>query len=219
MSVQTNMQKATIINLDTGVSIACQFNPGEYTFRKRNQWKETPNKGNDVPTFDFSGGKPATLKLKLFFDTTETGEDVRLKYTNDIWNIMKVNPDKVNPRTGKGEPPECRFMWGKVWHFTAVITNISQKFTMFLADGTPVRATLDVTFQQIKDDQKYPFQNPTSRSEYRKTRVVRQGDRIDLIAFEEFGDPNRWYELAKFNNISNPMELQAGQVLDIPLQL
>lgn len=212
-----NKQKATIYNLETGESVTCQFNPGEYTIKKQNRWKQTAGKGKEVPSFEFSGGKPASLKMKLFFDTTDAGQDVRTTYTNNLWKMMKVG--RKNNATGKGEPPGCRFEWGKTWSFEAVIKTINQKFTMFLGDGTPVRATLDVTFEQVRNEDDYPFQNPTSRSEPRKTRVVHPGDRLDLIAFEEYGDPNRWYDLAEANALEDPMALQSGQVLKIPILL
>ncbi len=210
----TNKQNATIINLDSPhESVICQFNPGEYTIRKRNSWKSNVGKGKDLPDFEFKGGKPATLKMKLFFDTSSDGADVRL-LTNRLWGIMKIKKDL---RSNRGEPPRCRFLWGKIWNFVAVITNINQKFTMFLSDGTPIRATLDVTFQQIIEDDKYPFQNPTSRSEPRRTRRVQPGDRLDLIAFEEYGDADRWLDLAEANDMEDPMSLESGQILNIPI--
>lgn len=209
-----NKQKAVIMNLETGEKVACQFNPNEYTITKRNSWKQASGKGKEVPSFEFSGGKPAKLKLKLFFDTTGAGEDVR-DHTRKLWGMMKIG--KINPQTNKGEPPQCRFWWGSTWNFTAAVTNINQKFTMFLGDGTPVRATLDVTFQQVKDENSYPFQNPTSRSEPRRTRRVAPGDRLDLIAFQEYGDASRWLELADVNDLEDPMLLEVGQILKIPL--
>jgi hypothetical protein len=118
----------------------------------------------------------------------------------------------------KGSPTYCRFQWGKTWSFTAVVSSVTLKFTMFLADGTPVRATGDVTFTQATDGKTYPFQNPTSRSQPRKTRVIMPGDRLDLIAFDEYGDANRWYELAQANRLDDPLDLKPGQVLEIPIR-
>jgi hypothetical protein len=212
---ESNIQKATIVNInDTSQYVTCQFNPEEYSLKKQNSWKEKPVKGMEVPELEFSGGKPATLKMKLFFDTTATGEDVRQTYTDKLWDMMKLST--TNQATGKGEPPKCQFQWGSNLYFTAVIKDINQKFTMFLRDGTPVRAKLDVTFQQVEDDNHYPPQNPTSVSVARRTRVIGPGDRLDLIAYDEYGDPNRWYDLAKANDLSNPMALQIGQILQIP---
>ncbi|MCL4298050.1 MAG: LysM peptidoglycan-binding domain-containing protein [Anaerolineae bacterium] len=207
-----NIQKATIINLDTGEPFVCQFNPTEYTLRKQNSLRTAGGAGQNNPGTQSTGGQPATLTMKLFFDTTELGTDVRL-LTNRLWNLMRVNKDK----SGQGEPSKCQFIWGKTLFFTAFITSISQQFIMFRSDGTPVRAKLDVTFQEVKDDEEQEPQNPTSHSEPRRTRVVRPGDRLDLIAFAEYGDASRWLELAQANDLEEPLNLTAGQILRIPL--
>ncbi|MCB9076083.1 MAG: LysM peptidoglycan-binding domain-containing protein [Anaerolineaceae bacterium] len=214
------MEKARIVNLTTNKFVECQFNPNEYTISKQNQWTAKTKKGMDVGETDFGGGQPATLQLKLFFDTSEKGEDVRV-YTNKIWELMLIDNSTKNDKTKKGEPPQCQFQWGKTSgsseasYFTAVIKQISQKFVMFLSDGTPVRATLDVSFQQYKDDKIFPPQNPTSRSAARKVWVVVEGQTLDWIAYREYGSPAAWRHIAETNGIDNPFDLQPGQILNL----
>ena len=156
-----------------------------------------------------------TLQMDLFFDTYEAGDDVRTKYTNKIWKLMMINKDKKD-KGHKGWPPLCEFRWGQSWSFKAVITSLSQKFTLFLANGTPVRSTMKVTFQQAVEEGKYPGQNPTTVTKpgY-KTRRVKQGETLDWIAFDEYEDSTLWRFLADTNNLDDPMELTAGQVLAI----
>ncbi len=122
--------KASIKNIDTGETIRLQFNPTEYEFRKSNTWSTETRKGENVPQVNFDGGSAAELSLKLLFDTYETGEDVREKYTNALARLALVNPDRIDAKSGKGRPPDCEFKWGEVWSFTAVATSINQKFTM-----------------------------------------------------------------------------------------
>src|SRR5438067_7614952 len=138
------------------------FNPKEYSFTKKNTWTPGKATGGNVPDFEFGGGEPATLSLKLFFDTYETGKDVRVQYTDKIWNLMMIDPNLTDPKTQKGRPPKVRFQWGKEWSFEAVITSITQTFMLFGEDGTPLRAQLDVGFQQVKDELTHPPQNPSS---------------------------------------------------------
>jgi hypothetical protein len=219
--------KAEIHNLDGGAKIVCMFNPREYTFTKQNNWRQDSQKGGNVGRLEFGGGAPASLKIQLFFDTYEShppfssaGEDVR-KYTKALWDMMKVSDRKKHPKTGKGEPPRCRFQWGNLWSFEAVIESISQKFTMFLPNGTPVRATLDVAFKQLADEGQYPRQNPTSGGNPGdRLRAVRQGETLAHIAFDEYGDATVWRHLAALNNVEDPLRLRAGQLLVIaPLPL
>jgi hypothetical protein len=210
-------EKARIMNLDDRGErpIECLFNPNEYTFSKTNTWKKELIKGKNVPELEFDGGDAMTLKMTLFFDTYATGEDVR-KTTDRIWKLMNVNEKLTDKVSGKGRPPMVEFHWGSTWTFQAVITSISQKFTLFRYDGTPVRATLDVSFLQAKEEGKYPGQNPTTVGESGyKRRVVMEGDNIDWIAHDEYGDSAMWRFIADTNNLDDPTRLRPGQVLAI----
>jgi len=219
------LAKAEIENMLTGEHVVCMFNPKEYTFSKQNKWSEKTAKGKNVSHLEFGGGAPATLKVQLFFDTTESwkfenlsvtaGDDVR-KYTKGLWDLMKVSDKNVNPATKKGEPPHCKFKWGNLWSFEAVIDSISQKFVLFKDDGTPVRAILDVSFRQTTDEGQYPRQNPTSGGMANdRVRTVQQGDRLSLIAYQEYGDTRHWRHLADINEINDPLNLRPGQPLII----
>lgn len=216
----SNMAVASIVNKDTGAEIRCKFNPKEYTFTKQNSWTSAKGKGSNVPSLEFGSGQPAQLTMQLFFDTYEDGnnaKDVRKKYTDAIWELMLVNDSRKDPKTKKARPPLVRFQWGKAWSFDAVITNISQKFTMFLADGTPVRATMDVTFQQVKDEKLYPPQNPTSGGVggERVWRVT-EGDTLASIAYQAYGDSTLWRPIADANRLENVRALKPGALLEIP---
>jgi nucleoid-associated protein YgaU len=212
---QGGLEPAVIVNKDTNESVRCMFNPNEYTLSKQNQWQRGETKGKNVPRLKFSQGGSQTLKLQLFFDTYAEGSDVR-QHTDPLWRMMMVNTDKTNPRSNKSEPPPVEFQWGGL-QFTAVITNMSQKFTLFLKDGTPVRTTVDISLEQLGDEEDYPRQNPTSGGgEAPRTRVIQAGERIDLIAYEEYEDPTQWRRIAQANGLTNPQRLRPGQRLVIP---
>jgi nucleoid-associated protein YgaU len=201
---------------DTG-RIMCLYNPNEYTLKKRNNWTPVKAIGKNIPELKFTGGQSQTLTMQLFFDTYTLGEDVR-DTTKRIWKLMSIDPLLTDTNTDKGRPPKVRFGWGTgEWSFEAVITDITQKNTMFSRDGVPVRATLDITFLQAKDVSVYKEQNPTTRGQAgHKQRVVNEGDTIDWIAHEEYGDSAQWRFIADTNHLDDPLRLKPGQVLAIP---
>ncbi len=220
MSETQQLSKATIKNLETREEVECMFRPKEYAFAKQNKWNSEVVIGKNVPDVKFQGGQAMTLTMELFFDTYDTKDkvkkDVRTEYTNKIWKLMMINP-KTKDKGHKGWPPRCEFRWGTSWSFQAVVTSINQKFTMFLGDGTPVRSTMNITFQQAAEEGKYPGQNPTTLSApgYR-TRMVKEGETLDWIAYEEYGDSSMWRILADTNDLGDPIKLSAGQVLAVP---
>jgi len=219
------LPKATIVDLDHGhKTIECMFNPKEYSIKKSNKWGGQGAPGKNVPKQQFGGGDPESLTLQLMFDTyvgAHGSKDVRTEYTNKIWALAQVDPKLNKDDLGNkklGRPPKVCFQWGPQWSFTAVITSISQKFTLFSADGTPVRATLDVTFQQVIDDKSKPKTNPTSGGVGGESLwTVKDGDTLASIAYESYGDATRWRAIANANRLTRVRDLRPGTILGIPV--
>jgi hypothetical protein len=218
MATDTEHVKAEIRNLDRSEpSVECLFNPKEYAIAKSNAWAAKTAKGSNVPQMEFGGGEPSTLTLQLFFDTFEKGRDVRKAYTDRIWNLMLIDDTLTDHTTQKGRPPRVMFQWGKAWSFEAVIKSITQRFTLFLKNGTPVRATLDVVFQQVKDDKYRPAQNPTSGGIGGERHwTVREGDTLTTIAHQVYGDASHWRPIADANRLTQVRRLPTGIQLAIP---
>ncbi len=222
-NTQGNLVAARIYEVDQssnekggGVSVSCMFNPFEYTVSKSNTYEQKSRNNSNVPQVEFKTSGPQVLKLNLTFDTYEKGEDVS-RITNKLWKFMESSTREEGSEDSKVPPPEVAFEWG-VFRFVAVITQMTQKFTLFKMDGTPVRAKVEVTFTQHKDVNDYPNQNPTSGGgPVRRTWMVVAGDRLDTIAYSVYGDATKWRQIAEHNHIINPLALRTGQQLTIPM--
>lgn len=198
---------------DGKISVSCTFNPYEYSVSKTNSYKNDPRNGGNTPNKQFVQAGEQTLKLSLYFDTYELNQDVS-KITVDLWRMME--PVQEGSANQKKEPPRVAFEWG-VFLFRAVITNMTQKFTLFTKDGMPVRAQVDVTFNQDKDEKDYKHQNPTSGGgPIDRVWVVVRGDRLDTIAAAVYGDATHWRRIAEYNGLINPLTLSPGQRFIIP---
>ncbi|MBN1147922.1 MAG: LysM peptidoglycan-binding domain-containing protein [Anaerolineales bacterium] len=199
-----------------GISVNCMFNPFEYTITKSNTYDESPRNNSDTPQGEFFKSGAQTLQLTLVFDTYETSTDVSLE-TNKLWKFMMTKTQEAANQNEKIEPPQVAFEWG-VFKFTSYITNMTQRFTLFKNDGTPVRANVNVTFTQYTDVNDYPRQNPTSGGGpiERIWRVV-AGDRLDTIAAAVYRDAGKWRLIAENNGVHNPLALRPGTHLRIPV--
>ncbi len=216
LSLGNSLQKAHLVNMDTRIVLPCQFNPQSFSVRRSVSWhgRHTPFKNS--PEMSYHGSHAATCELDLFFDTSDTGSDVRA-YTNQL--LMMTMKGGGGPLTTLtvSKPPRILFAWGKFELFTAVITELDINYVLFLGDGTPIRARVHVELTQNDlDDNSKPPQNPTSRTDPRKTRIVQVGERLDNIANEEYGHPSYWRMLAEANNLNHVEALKAGQILIIP---
>lgn len=200
-----SLEKATIQNTQTGEQIPVMFNPGEYSLETGNTFAEIGIPGLESPPIQFVRGNLKTLKMELFFDTYEHQLDVRT-FTSKITNLLEKDPDLQ-------APPILIFFWGQL-NFQCVLDSASQRFTMFLSDGTPVRATLNVTFKEYQ-----PVEIEIRRGLFIGPPTVRNvlsGETLSSIAGTAFGDPGAWREIAELNGIDDPRRLPPDVSLIIP---
>jgi hypothetical protein len=207
-----DLKKAKIIPLN-GQEISVLFNPTQYQVTESNQFAEVGIPGVDAPPLQFVRGTARTLSMQLFFDTYDPvdrdvpqGSDVR-RYTDRILKLLRVDSDSH-------APPICRFSWAQ-FTFDGVLERADQRFTLFLPDGTPVRATIDVSFKELGQEQADQAGRLFS-SDYTKHYVVRRGDTLCNIAAEKYGDPASWRPIAEKNELDDPLALKPGQTLVIP---
>lgn len=211
-ATDADREKATIVvetGKNAGEEIPCGFNPTEYSQETSVTYDEQSPPGLTTPITQFVSGDAETLSMELLFDTTESGGDVREEYTDKLDALLAVDGELH-------APPICRFIWGNDLNFKAVLQSANKRFTMFLSDGTPVRATVDVTFKKYDTPVHQKSDEPRSSPDKTKVRRVTEGESLWSIASREYGDPEQWRTIAQANGIENPRELQPGTELAIP---
>lgn len=199
--------KIIIIRSKSEETVDVLFNPTEYTLETGNQYSFAEVPGLQTPIAQFTGGDTSTLNMELFFDTYESGIDVR-QHTSKIVGIIDVDSDLH-------APPMVRFVWGSL-DFKGVLERITQRYTMFLESGIPVRATLNVTFKSMQTMKEQYQEIPRQSADRTKQKTVKLGDQLWMLASDEYEDPGAWRHIAEANGIDNPRELTPGRKLTIP---
>ncbi len=208
---------------DTSLKIPCKFNPKELSVEKSNHFAEINIPGLSSSVLQFVRGNSRTITLDLFFDTYEEKIDVR-QYTDIItgWDagvkVSKLEKDKKGLMDIDSElhaPPVCLFIWG-AFVFQCIIERVTKRFTMFLPEGIPVRATLTVTLKEYRGVDEQVKELNLHSSDITKRWTVKEGDSLWLIADREYGDPADWRLIAEANGIEDPRVVTPGQQLIIP---
>jgi nucleoid-associated protein YgaU len=241
-----SLEKLTILYEKGGAGqfygeIKALFNPNSFSITTAVEWKEEKSA---VPEAGYVLRPPKsypapTLSLDLFFDTYEGdplaagssfGQSLKkavtggvlgsslgaspsgvslVKYTQEIARLARMDQELHRP-------PICLLKWGKLQIFEGVLTSLTQKYTLFMSDGTPVRATLTCSFKQYQSAQQAMMELDLHSADVPKTHVVRRGDTLSRIAAVEYNDASLWRKIAQANGIVNPRALTPGQVLKIP---
>jgi len=191
------------------------FNPNTYSISKNITWTGATSPEINAPTLSFSGADGRTLSLELFYDVTEPVNDVLVddvrQETNKMVELTRIQRDLHRP-------PVVQITWGDDssdrfdFPFIGVVTQLTQRFTLFRADGKPVRATLTVAFKEFCDVEKDKKQTDPEFT----TRLVKRGDTLTNIAAEVYGDPTRWRVIAEANRLDDPRRLDVGSRLALP---
>jgi nucleoid-associated protein YgaU len=210
------MPKATLVPDDGSAPLVFRFNPKELSISKSATWNRPTNKGAKHSTKpEFGGVQPQSVQMELFFDDWEGKGNL----VHDIEKLIEwLKP--TNPsihQTQKPQPRTLQFHWGAgpLASFKGYLKSVSAKYTMFKPDGTPVRATAQITLEEVPDEP--AAQNPTSGAVVgRRTHVVAAGDSLHSVAFREYDDPSLWRGLAVLNSIDDPLRVAPGRRLMLP---
>lgn len=194
--------------------IPCLFNPGTYSIRKNVSYDGGKQLGYTSGT-QFTSMSPEELTVSLLFDSyaisgvsREEKKDIPSidSYTNALMNLVKV-------KAGEHHPPEVKFCWGSM-EFQGFVISMNQTFTMFTMSGKPTRAKVDLTIRKSRE-RKPPLESP-DRTKY---TTFTEGMSLWMLAYQEYGDCEKWRVIARENGILNPLDLKPGQMLKIPALL
>lgn len=209
------------------------FNPEAVTYHAGTNFAIQKLAGAANNPIIYGGHEPTSLTMNVIFDVTEedglifpaNNKNVR-KYTDFLGSLLYAEKKR---RDFKHVPILCSFEWGNFstdpskssggspLSFLATMTQLTVNFTLFRHDGTPVRADTTIQFSEYRAPKNPGGQNPTSRSDPRRTIRVLPGQTLDYIANVELGSSARWRDIAKENDLANPRDLTPGMLLRMPL--
>jgi Contractile injection system tube protein len=139
--------KASLISQDSTDNIDFMYNPTELRFSRsmRTNPADGARTANGLPKVSFANPDPYSLSLSnIMFDTYEEGTNVMNLYINKLRQSVAFT-DSLK------RPPVYIFTWGSQEYLKCFVTSLTYRLTMFLPDGTPVRAVVDLSLQEIDD--------------------------------------------------------------------
>ena len=230
------MERVAFLIEDTNERIGCLLNPESLVIRRRAGVRARRSAGGLVSGADladdqllYSGGGNTELTMNLLFDVSLAGssistEDVR-GLTGPFWRLA----ENFQPGGRYGNPPICRFVWGKSWHMPGLVTAVAERLEYFNQEGLPRRSLMRLLFRRVLEPlvprpavggprRPAPGQAPgfAGAGEPMESHELLGGERPDQIAHSNYRDPALARALMAFNNIDDPLHIPAGTVLDLP---
>lgn len=231
------MERVAFLIEATGERLGCLLNPESLIIRRQAGVRSRQLAGGLVAGSDltddqllYSGGGSTEITMKLLFDVSLTGssittDDVR-DLTGPIWRLAE------NSGAGGryGNPPICRFVWGKSWNIPGIVPAVAEKFEHFTSSGSPRRSWINLLFRRVQEPSVARSSAPGTPSSFSgieiggatgveprvETYEVVSGERPDQIAQACYQDPSLSRALMAYNQIDDPLHIPAGTILDLP---
>jgi nucleoid-associated protein YgaU len=215
-------------------SITVKFNPTEYSVVRNMNYADVAIPGLPTGVVQFVRGETQTLSLELYLDASDRVPDIAATTAANGAAELPAGggvPETVAYRgieadlvllrllvtidSGLHAPPVVEFTWGN-FAFRGVATSFTERFQMLDEAGYPLRARVTLTLKRYEPPLLQSRALRRESPDRTKTRVVREGERLDVIAVEEYGDAARWNVIAAANHLARPRVLVPGTVLIIP---
>jgi Contractile injection system tube protein len=163
-----------------GTEIKFMFNPTNLKFMRSVNWgggKGKPAKPAEdpdmLPKSNFSGISPYTLTINgIIYDTYESRKSVWTEYIESLHKATL--PSSKKDKNSKDKRPAIYiFSWGEPFYFRCVVKSLTFTYEMFLPDGTPVRAKVNLTLTEVdKVTDTYLGAQPDRKADTRASRLT-----------------------------------------------
>jgi hypothetical protein len=209
----------------TGQEYEVIVNPENYSISYETIITTNQPQGSSLPVLQYNHQGSQILSFKFLFDGTGV-----LKKGNAagvaVPGLPAKKPDVVkelddfkkavyNYRGKDHQPPFVQLRWGPLL-FNCLLTKMDISFKLFRPDGWPIRAEAQCTFRSAIDIKKMEESKNKESPDLTHTTIVAQGDTLPLLCYREYGDSKYYYEVAKFNGLTDIKQLTPGMKLLFP---
>ena len=192
------------------------FNPSEYSLTRSNNYSQVQAPNASKPATSYSGGNPDQLSIAFFFDGTGAAPPVPAgPVAQKVKSFLKLLRYEGNQH----RPLYMRVVWGGKeggLDFPCFLKSATAAYTLFNRKGEPLRARVNATFEEVVDPKVRVALEKKQSPDLFRVWLVHEGERLDRVANEVYGDPAMWREIARVNRLASPRALVSGQELTLP---
>lgn len=207
--------------------IECWFNPTSFTRNRGASLTRDKKLSSDENDVKYVADESETIALSLVLHAGEVVEEGGQPTTgadleSQVLKLVALTQPTVtaDPKYPQKRPPKVMLHWGTFKSIAMWARSVDIAYELFDVGGTPLRAVVNLSLSQAETEPgkgKPKPGNPTTRAtQQRRAHVVAPGDNLHLIAHSHLRDPTMWREIAKFNDLADPLRIRPGDVLVIP---
>lgn len=206
-----SVSKYDPVPIPTGIPpYVAMFNPENWQVQESNTHNNTQAIGARGSQQRYVASPASRLNFDLIIDGTGASGEKREVLADIAQLRLTVGFNGEEHRNNK-----FFIIWGTKT-FRGVLESMSVKYTLFRPNGTPLRATVSMSFAEDTSRQKSLLEANLQSSDLTHVRKVVKNDRLDLLCFYVYRDPRHYIEVARANDLTTFRKLPEGQDLVYP---
>ena len=189
-------------NTPTGAGFTTLLNPETFSESVKIEYNTLQAFGTTSDKLKFNKIKPQELEFDLLFDATGVVNNGISQYPDqDVSRqIAFFKSVALNYNGNIHSPNHVKIIWGELI-FKSCLIELNITYTLFKADGTPLRAKAKARFREsIAETLSCAMANKSS-PDLTHLREVGAGDTLPLMANRIYGNSADYIKVAKYNNL------------------
>lgn len=195
-----------------GAPYSVLINPEKYTHKYSVSYNKEQPPGTSGVSTKFNKMAPETVSFELIFDATGAIPNSPANLDTEIQKFMNV----VYAYNGNIHSPNyLHLSWGS-FQFKGRTTSLDLNYTLFRADGSPLRAKVNINFEEYEDPKTQGLKEGKNSPDLTHIITVKAGDTLPMLCTRIYGTPDYYLEVARVNDIMNFRSLEPGKKLFFP---
>lgn len=190
-------------------------NPAKVKLTKGIDYAEDRQQGSLNGSNTYVHYRPETLYFECLFDMTGAMEDD--EETIPVHDMVDALEQRLYDYNIEAHRPSfVEVEYGSIT-FRGQLKTLDTEYTLFNADGIPLRAELKVTltgYCSQKEEKKHFSKRSPDVS---RLVTLKEGQTLAALCYEIYGDPLLVGQVARFNNLNGYRNIPAGTKILMPM--
>lgn len=190
-------------------------NPAKVKLTKGIRYAEDKQLGSLNGSNVYVRYKPETFYFECLLDTTNAMEnDTEKQPVHDVVDALEQRLYDYN--TEGHRPSFVKVEYGDITFFGQLKT-LETEYTLFDADGIPLRAELKVTLTGYCSQKEEKSHFSKRSPDVSRIVTLKEGQTLAALCYEIYGDPLLVGQVARINNLNGYRNIPAGTKILMPM--
>jgi hypothetical protein len=175
------------------------MNPDSINWQRKIDYNDQQVPDSSTASQKYKSTPCEKITFSFVIDCTGVVDPDRTNLATEINNLENI----IFTYNGKIHRPNFVVLqWGKSLTFKGVLKSFDTNYTLFRPDGSPVRAKISLSFEQFistTNVAKLENQQSPDISHYVN---IKQGEHLPQLCQQIWGNPFKYIDVAKFNNLN-----------------